>query len=238
MSSFPKVSNPAIFVNTQRSTPGYLQVAAAIYLYLKQSGAKPEFVFDRDQETASELKNLLGEGVNLKSEISEKKFAIKLRKSGAEVDNVQWQQNEKDLNIYISVAQGTLSARDLEFQVSGSNYDLGVILAETELGKLGDVYQSNPDFFTELRLFSVGSELNLDGSYEFTSANKPNLTTLAEQALSAMDYSAIDEKVAQLLYNAIILATNGLSSNIKSGEIFMNLKRLVDRGARPEQASA
>ncbi|MFW5702394.1 MAG: hypothetical protein ACOCXP_00305 [Candidatus Dojkabacteria bacterium] len=238
MSKLPKVSKPALFIDTSKiGEPGYLEIAAATYKYFSATGAKAEFVFERNEQAAKDLKNLAGSSTKLQSEIAEKKFMLKIKKGGAEVGNVQWQQDQNYLNVYISVENGTLSARDLEFQTTGADYDLGVLFTTKELSSLGEIYKKNEDYFKKLTLFSIGSELNVPAEMRTDSSNNPSLSTLAEQALAAMDYDSITEQTAQLLYNGLIRQTKGLTSQIKSGEIFMNLKRLVDKGAKPEMAT-
>jgi nanoRNase/pAp phosphatase (c-di-AMP/oligoRNAs hydrolase) len=90
----------------------------------------------------------------------------------------------------------------------------------------------NKQFFKNIKLFSIGTDLNLGEEYEHSSFNRPNLTTLAEQVFTSLEGDKIQKEVAQLLFAGIFAETNNLKSVIKSNEVFLNLKKLADLGAR------
>lgn len=230
MANIPNTRKPAIFLKDNAKAPEIIAVAA-LYKFYTDNGSKPEVVANKTNQAVSKLKNLV-EGIVVKDSLPPRKFVISVKKSGADIQNVQWQQDNESLNIYISMLEGALNNGGLRLDVTGADYDLAILPGVKSLEELGAVAQQNKGFFTEVKLFAIGSDLNLNEKYNHSSSNLPNLTTLAEQVLNSLDQGQIKAMVAQLLFAGIYLETQQLTSEVKSSEIFLNLKKLADKGAK------
>lgn len=229
MANIPNSKKPAIFLKDNAKAPEILAVAA-LYKYYVDNGSKPEVIANKSNAAAAKVKALV-EGAVIKDSLPPKKFVISVKKTGADVQNVQWQQDRENLNIYISAVDGLMNGNGLRFNVTGADYDLALLPGVKSLEELGALAQQK-NFFMDVKLFSIGSDLNLNEKYNHSSSNLPNLTTLSEQVLASMDQSQIKAMTAQILFSGILLETKQLTSEIKSSEIFTNLRKLADKGAK------
>lgn len=235
MADLPNSKKAAILLKTNPSKAELL-IAAALYQYFTNLNKQAEVVFTRNESTASVLKSLVPTIV-LKDKLPPKKVVLSLKRDGANVDNVQWQQDQDTLNIYVSLSQGAFDLADLKFTSTGADYDLAILPNVSNLTDLGELASENQQFFKDVKIFTIGSEPNLGDNYQYSSSNRPNLTTLGEQVLAVMDSNQMKAEVAQMLWVAIMLETENITKQLKSSEIFSALKKLMEKGAKAEKSA-
>jgi hypothetical protein len=236
MAGLPNAKKPAIFLKKQMPNSQLIAVAA-LYKHLATNDSQPEIVASADNQMTATLKKLV-ENLKVQSNLSPKKFVLSIKKSDSDIKNVQWQQDTDSLNIFIDLNSGNLSPQNLNFKTSGADYDVALLPGVQNLSQLGEIAEKNKQFFKETKLFSIGSDLNAGDEYSHSSSNRPNLTTLAEQVFSSIEGQTIKPEVAQLLFAGILAETRNLSTQIKSNEVFLNLKKLADRGAQTTAVKA
>jgi hypothetical protein len=230
MANIPSAKKPAIFLKDDMSHSHILSVAA-LYEFLKATNSKATVVAKQGNPSLQKLKALVP-NLEVKHELPPKRFVVSIAKPDGDVENVQWQQDKDNLNIYITANAGDLSDSNVKLQAVGADYDLALLPAVKSLTELGDLFEKNKQFFKDTKLFAIGSDLNVDESYQHSSSNKPNLTTMSEQTYEAIESNAVNAKIAQLLFTGIIMETGNLRKDVKSSEIFNVMKKLADKGAK------
>lgn len=229
MADIPFSKKPAIFVKNQPKTEDLL-ATAVIYLALRNQQKEPTVIFSKNEQVANTLKSLVS-GINIKHELPTKKFVISFKKDNANVETIQWQQDPDAIKIFVTLNQGKLNPADLKLDVAGSDYDLAILPNVSELAQLGDISSKNAEFFKDAKLFSIGTDLNLGDQYQISSSNKPNQTTLSEQVFYCLSEGNIKADQAQLLLAGIMHETKNLKADIKNPDLFVVMKKLVEKGA-------
>ncbi len=232
MANLPKAKKAAIMLKTNPK-PEEIIAAAAVYIFLKSQNNSPT-VITKNKPLISILKNLISD-INIKENLPPKQFIINIKNKETQVNQVQWQQDDQGLSLFLTLSKGTINPNELNLKQKGADYDLVVLPHINELSQLGELGMQNQDFFKDTKLFSIGSELNLGDNYQHTSSNKPNITTLSEQVFYALDTNNIKEQTAQIIFSGIMIETNNLTKPIKSPEIFVTMKKLVEIGAKTDK---
>jgi hypothetical protein len=236
MADIPGAKKPIIFLK-QQPKPEEIIATAVIYQVMKNQ-QKEVVVFAGEQNSGvAKLKELVP-GIEIKNQLPPRKFILSFKKDSANVENVQWQQDEQFIKLFVTLSKGKLTANNLRIEVQGGDYDLAILPNVTELGQLGSFATTNADFFKDVKLFTIGSDLNLGDSYQYSSSNRPNTTTLAEQVYYTVGDGQLKPEHTQLLLSSIMLETSNLTKELKSTEIFMVMKKLVEKGAQTTQVTS
>lgn len=236
MATIPGANTYAITLKNNASAADII-ATGAIYSALKGQSKKVEVLSSKENPATAKLKTLVP-GVEVKTEIPPKQFVLSFKKGKSTVDKVQWQQDDAAVNIYVTLTKGMLNLRDINLKRNGTDYELMVLPGIAELGQLGSIAKDAQATIADLKLFSIGTDLNLGDNFQHTSSKKPELTTLSEQVVEALDAGKLSQEVAQLLYAGIMIETSNLTKPIKSSEIFVTLKKLADKGATPDSVKS
>jgi len=235
MSEFSNTKKPAVFLKTD-ATKEQILAAVILHSYLKSQTKPLEIILPKNETVVGVLKSLAPDLV-IKHELTPRKYILSFKKDDASIDNVQWQQDKDQINIYISLEKGTFVGNDYKFTTTGSDYDLAILPRISNLNQLGELASKNEAFFKEVKLITIGSELNPTERYKQVAINRPNISTLSEQIFTAIDQQLMTAETAQFILAGIMLETESLTKEIKNSEIFMTLKKLVDKGAKTDKTA-
>jgi hypothetical protein len=229
MADLPKTQKPVIFLKKSPSEAEILAVGT-LTNHLKSQNASPTIVMDSNPETEKTLKKLINDP-KIKNVLPPKKYILTFKRNDSSIKNVQWQQSDEALNIFITLEKGQIPEKNPDMKSAGTDYDLAILPNVKKLEELGNIYEKNADFFKDIDLFSIGSDLNVGDSYQINSTNNPKLTTLSEQVFAAIEKQSVNEKVAQQLFSSIMMETKNLTTKLVSTQIYDNLKKLTEKGA-------
>ena len=213
---------------------------ASMYKFLKSKNLKKLDIISSPKNPSISIMERLLPGVEILTDLPKKKFVLTVNNEGNEVDNVQWQQEENNLNIYISVDKGSINLGDLKFDTIGADYQTILLFGLSSLdASVKKVIDLNPELFLEAELFGVGEDLVLSDDFKHSSSNKPGTSTIAENTFILMAAESgntpMPEDTVNMLYASILLETENLTSKLKSPDIFSNLRKLYDQKVNLER---
>ncbi len=229
MADLPKNQKPVVFLKKSPNAAEILAVSALVN-HLKSQNASPTIVMDKNPQVEATLKKLITEPI-IKNVLPPKKYILTFKRNDSSIKNVQWQQSDEALNIFITLEKGQIPEKSPDVKSAGTDYDLAILPNIKSLKDLGNIFEQNQDFFRDIELFSIGTDLNVGDMYRISSSNNPKLTTLSEQVFSVIEKQNINEKVAQQLFSGIMMETKNLTTKLVSTQIYDNLKKLTEKGA-------
>ena len=158
-----------------------------------------------------------------------KNFIISIPSSKAEVSQIQYEKNKKDLKIHLTLNKGNIKKNDISFSFNIPKPDLLIAVGNKELSP----HQS----------FGEGTSiLNIDnqtGNKNFGRINLiKNNCSLAEiitNLLKSIDNSLIEKNTATCLLVGIILSSRNFQNQKTSTETFETAAFLTKKGAPHQQ---
>ncbi len=233
MQNIQSAKSPVIALKTAAKEAELVGVAAMV-LALRKAGAKKIIILTENETGVGVIKKLAGGEIEVVKTLPAKKFLISFKKDGSEVENVQWQQDDAAVKLYVTLASGKLSLADMRLESLGGDFDVLILPAIKQLSELGTIAEKNASVINDIKILGVGADLNLGDKYNYSSIYNSKLSTFAEQVFKAIG-EQLDAPIAQLLVTGIMLETKNLTQAVISSEIFLTMKKLVDAGARLEK---
>ncbi len=165
------------------------------------------------------------------------KFVISVDITKTELGEFEYDEADGRLNIFITPKLGQLTKEDVSVSMFSFKYDLIFLINSPDLESLGDIYQSNPDFF-----YTV-TKINIDRSYNNEYCGDINLVNLTAAATTEILFDLfkewnedlIDENIATWLLTGIIAATKNFKSTKVTPHILNLAGILIAKGARRDQ---
>ena len=166
-----------------------------------------------------------------------KKLVIQLDVSKTKVSDFRYDMKDDTLNIYVTPEEGTFQQEDVTVSAVSKSFDTIFVLGATNLDALGEIYESNRDFFFDTPL------INIDNSSHNENFGQMNLvdvtaTSTAEvlfELLKTLNIKLIDEEVGTALLTGIISATKAFRSAKVTPKTLQIAGTLVENKARREE---
>lgn len=170
-----------------------------------------------------------------------KDFIISVNTSQVQIDKIGYKNNteEHKLNIIITPKNGTLTGENVSFTEGGYKFDLIIVLDSSDLERLGEVYDKNPDLFYETPVVNIDHHA---GNDHFGKVNWVDLTaTSTAEILVALleslgrEKSLLDPDIATCLLTGIITDTGSFQHDNTTPKSFTVAAQLVAGGARQQE---
>ena len=164
------------------------------------------------------------------------KFIISLDLTNARVEQLNYQTKDQRLDFIITPAAGFFTAADVTSRASGFAYDLIIALNSPDLATLGELYQTQPDFFFQTPLINIDRD---PANENYGQINLLNLQAVAgaeiifnlfaEQAADLMDADS-----ATCLLAGLIMQTNNFKTGQLTPQALQLAAELMKLGGRRE----
>lgn len=171
--------------------------------------------------------------VNKIAEIAHKRSVISFDKGSDTVSNIQWQQSDDKLTIYVSSEKGEFKAEDFEFHQEGADYDTIVYFGVNSYTEVEHLFAPYPELIYQVRHISIGGKFTVDNqTVEIIVA--PISGLIGEAIYTNIDVAKITAESANYLLADIIKATTNFTS--ANSSLLRLSADLLDKGASFEEA--
>ncbi|MBU4274373.1 hypothetical protein KKE19_01005 [Patescibacteria group bacterium] len=158
-------------------------------------------------------------------------FVIALPNNLAEISQIRYEKDEKDLKIYLTTNKGNIKKSDISFSFTAPKADLLITIGVKELN------QNNQSGFTGKDFLSNTAILNIDNKKEGESFGKINLvkengslTEIVFSVIKLIDENLIKKDIAISLLAGLIVFSNNFQSKNISSEILEIAAFLTKKG--------
>jgi hypothetical protein len=158
---------------------------------------------------------------------------IKVDTSQAEVKELRYEKNEKDLKIYLSLKRGGLREKDISFNFLNPKTELLIILGAKNRESLGSFFEKNPQLFYQLPILNIDHQPGNEnfGSLNLIDLTSPSLCQIVSALIEEIDPNLIDQDVATYLLTGLISATQNFQSPKTTPQTLELASSLMERGA-------
>lgn len=137
-------------------------------------------------------------------DLPQKFYTISIKKNAEGIDNVSYNEDDKNFNFVITPLNGLLDIKDVKIEENGSNYDLIIIIDTPSLNFLGDLYKKNIGIFQHTPSMSIDFHKS-NSRYANFVITYPEVDTTSQVVLRMMKDLNINlnEITAKLLISGI-----------------------------------
>lgn len=199
---------------------------------------------------ASNLKRILGKEVDIASpslnfyseyiqsdeikvisKLQPVKYIISISGQSKEIKDVQWDQAEDKLKLYITTDEMKVGAENIQCSTTGSNYDTLIVIGANILEDIGLFYTNSSGLFERARIINIDNNPSNTGygNEKFITDNTSSLSETVFLYLEQLNAS-IDARSASLLLSGIFDTTKRFRNGVKSPYTFDICSRLARLG--------
>jgi len=178
-----------------------------------------------------------------------KEFSISIDIKDTVIDKLGYKTNQEEnkLNIIITTKQGTIEPSQVNIGVSSSPYDAIVVLDTTDLDRLGQIYDQDPDLFFNVPVVNIDHHPSNEyfGKINWidvtATSTSEMLVSLIEAVGSSMSQGAksavelIDGDIATALLTGITTDTGSFQNANTTPKSLTVAAQLVANGARQQE---
>jgi len=226
-----------VVANPELKSQDILALGALLHI-LKEGKEKVEILtLGKVNEKKAEL---LPEGVDAVNELAGQKFLIQFVSQEDSVENVQWNQDNKDLNLYITMKQGDFKPEKMKFEALGGNYEKIYALGITSIDQLAPAINDGVRYiFKDTEIVSFGATLKADGAKIKAQENEKFVSTGEEVYKYAKNTGKkISTDAANYILSSILSSTDGFKLSINDAQTFITCAELTKIGADIKQANS
>jgi len=209
--------------------------AWALYHFLEKKKIAPTIAFSNH---LSSKFTFLPKPERIVNEISgARDLILSFDVSKNNITNIRHERIDGKVNIHITPERGAINPKDFSFILAKYKYDLVIVIACSDLEKLGALYVKNPDLFFEVPVVNIDCKSENDnfGQINLIDVTASSCSEIVRQAMEAIDPSFVDKNVATCLLTGIIGATNSFQDKNTTPRAFAAAARLMDQGADQQE---
>jgi len=153
------------------------------------------------------------------------------------IKSIQWTQNKDQLNIYITMEDGTFNSKSMEMVMLGESYAEIVLFQTTGISELGDFADEKFKYVFENNIASIGANFK-EKSKQIEEFVDEKHSALSEDTYNYLTKRAfkLDEEGFNLTLAGIMFATSNFKADVKSPETFITCAELMKNGAATKKA--
>lgn len=210
--------------------------ALAMYLFLKKLEKKATIAADKFDQ--GKLYSFLPAYNSIQHTLENiRKFIVTLNLKDAEVDKVKYEIKDNALNFIITPKSGIFTHDHISSDSRGFTYDLITALDTPDLEALGNIYESDTEFFYHTPIINIDHHSDNEA---FGQINQVELTAISTSEilfnlLTNYSRDIIDEDIATCLLAGIISKTRSFKTQNLTPQALGVASQLVSMGARREE---
>lgn len=170
-------------------------------------------------------------------ELPEQKALLQFPGQKESVKNIQWNQNKDQLNIYITMENGTFDSKNMEVIMMGESLAELLLVQTSSTSELGEFDNEKYKYIFTNKIASIGADLK-DKDKDVDNICNEKHSALSEDSFDYLTKRAfkLDTDSLNLVLAGIMLATTNFKTNIKSPDTFITCAELLKSGATNEKA--
>jgi len=166
-----------------------------------------------------------------------RKFVISLDVKKTKVEQLSYDIKDDKLDIYITPKNGFFEERDISTSSGSFAYDLIFTLSTSDLDSLGEIYESNREFFYQKPVINIdhNPENEYYGQVNHVDLTATSTSEIVFELLKKFREELIDEQIATNLLTGIISKTKSFQSPQVTPRTLSIASHLIASGARREE---
>jgi hypothetical protein len=168
-----------------------------------------------------------------------KSFILEFKNQDNKVRNIQWNQNQDKISLYVTMEQGNLNPQNLDVQITGADYDLIILVGVNSLEELGNLYLGSKLLFEETRMtvLSRKAVIKLPQAKVTDGSRVASISELIFNYLEGNGVKLSPERATRILAG-IFSATENFRKNLIDARTYESAAKLTRLGATNDTASA
>lgn len=165
-----------------------------------------------------------------------KNFVVAIPNTLAEISQIRYEKDEKDLKIYMTIDKGNIKKNDISFYFTEPKADLLITIGVKELNYPNQYNLLGNDVLSNVPV------LNIDNQPENKNFGRVNLiklenslTELIFQFIKSINEKLIEKNIANALLTGIIISSDNFRGPKISSEILETAALLIKNGASRQQ---
>lgn len=166
-----------------------------------------------------------------------RKFVVSVDLSKAPLDELSYNVEEHELQIFLTPRDGIWSEADIQTRTSTFRYDVAIVIGAASLDMLGDLYTKHTEFFYETPVVNI-DHVPANEHYGQIDLVDLTATSNAEVLLRQINQwkdVAMTEDVATYLLTGMIAKTQSFKSPAVTPKTLKHASALLRQGARREE---
>lgn len=214
-----------------------LASALALFLFLKKIGKEPEIAKSKILDTRQPL-SFLPAYSEIKNNLNNlRRFIVSVNIHESKINQIKYTIDQDQLNFIISPASGWFKPEDVTTRAGEFKYDLIVTLGTTDLEFLGELYDTNVEFFYKTTIINIDQQATNE---DFGQINLVDLNAVANSEilfylLKNYKPELITEDIATCLLAGIIQQTRNFKTANLTPRTLLTTSELITLGARREE---
>ena len=190
-----------------------------------------EFVLPPNHQFLPKSKDILTDLTSLR------KFIISVNVQNAKVEELSYDIQDENLNIFITPKTGTIREKDVRFSSSEFEYDLIIVLDSPDLESLGALYDDNTEFFYDTPIINIDHSPQNEyfGQIDLVELTATSTSEIVFDLVKAFGEEMLDEYIATSLLAGIISKTKSFQSASVTPKSLAIASHLISSGARREE---
>jgi len=232
-------NNQKFLILTHKSPDGDgLGSALALYLSLKRLGKEATVICP---DLIPSVFKFLPSSDQIKNSLSaSRQFVISLDTSKIKADKVMYKSHDGHLEIVVTPeGDGSFAPEQVTFSGGGFNYDTIIVLDCTDLERLGEEREKNPDLFFEIPTVNIDHHAGNDnfGKINLVDLTATSTSEIMVSILEALtgDPKFIDEEIATALLCGIVTDTGSFQNANTTPKSLTVAAQLVAQGGHQQE---
>jgi hypothetical protein len=231
-----KTSKYLIVLKSEVTSDIYLNLVLLVNSLIK-NGQQVEIAVKEGVLDKFKGKLPLNDQAKIINVLPEQKTLLQFPGQKETIKSIQWTQSKEQLNIYITMEDGTFNSKSMEVLMLGENYAEIVFFQTSGISELGDFADEKFKYIFESNIASIGSSFK-DKTKQIEEFIDEKHSALSEDTYNYLTKRAfkLDEEGFNLTLAGIMYATTNFKADVKSPETFITCAELVKSGATTEKA--
>lgn len=213
----------------------YLSLHALIKS-LESSGEKIEIAVDTTIPAKFTSALSLGEA-KIINKLPEQKFLLQFPGQKSNIKNIQWNQTNESMNIYINMENGKFIADNMNFSSFGGDYSEIYAIGLNSLQEAGSfIKPDHAHIFANKTIVSIGTNLKVEGAKIITKKDDKSSSIAEDLYIFLKERGKVTKETATSILAGIFYATKNFKENVKDPQTFINCAELVKAGTTNKNA--
>ena len=210
--------------------------ALALFLFLKKLKKEVEIIANKSAK--SNVWSFLPSQDAIKNSLDGlRKFVISLNISQTKISQIKYNIEDQKINFIVAPENGWFKPEDISTSDTGFKYDLIIVVGATELESLGNIYETNVEFFYKTSIINLDCQSSNEefGQINLIDINSPAKAEIIFNLINEKYSDLIDEDIATCLLAGIISGTKNFRTPNLTPRTLLTTSKLISLGGRREE---
>ncbi len=164
---FLEISKKVIIVTDPNADFDQFAGFIALAKFLRDEQKEVSLLFPKNTKTNLFLKLFPTEDIKVMDKTACDSFIVSLRKNGAVVKEVKWQEDQGKINIYVTTQKGDIDSENVNIKPNMNVFDAIILFGIEDLEKAKNYFALEDSFFNKGKTIQIGNLHKDQGAYKF-----------------------------------------------------------------------